>query len=119
MREEGILPDCVIKLEVGDEEIIRRVEGRRIDPATNKVYHVHSYPPPQGLTVVQRPDDTRDAIVKRLDTYHSSLQQVLEMYSCPVHPIEGKDADDVGLQIMMVYQRQRWHKQANNVRSML
>jgi len=46
LEEIGVEPDCVILLEVPDEELIKRVVGRRSDPETGKIYHMTFFPPP-------------------------------------------------------------------------
>eukprot|EP01060_Flectonema_neradi_P018253 TRINITY_DN2504_c5_g1_i1.p1 TRINITY_DN2504_c5_g1~~TRINITY_DN2504_c5_g1_i1.p1 ORF type:complete len:263 (+),score=41.51 TRINITY_DN2504_c5_g1_i1:73-861(+) len=110
MIEEGIIPECVMRLDVPDSEIIRRVEGRRIDPVTKKVYHITNKPPPPGVKVIQRPDDTIEAIKTRLQTYHSNLDSMLACYTCPVILIRGANEHEVHRKILSAYQKLRWSK---------
>ncbi|KAJ9436611.1 Adenylate kinase 5 [Diplonema papillatum] len=117
MRDEGIVPQAVMKLEVSREEVVSRIAGRRVDPATNKVYHATHRPPPPGVKVIQRPDDTAEAIVKRYDTYMQNANEVLKEYSCPIYAIEGGTEDVAAAQILSKYQKLRWTKLLNSKRS--
>ncbi|KAJ9436861.1 Adenylate kinase 5 [Diplonema papillatum] len=119
MRDEGIVPQAVMKLEVSREEVVSRIAGRRVDPATNKVYHATHRPPPPGVKVIQRPDDTAEAIVKRYDTYMQNANEVLKEYSCPIYAIEGGTEDVAAAQILSKYQKLRWTKLLNSKRSKL
>ena len=110
MIKEGIIPECVMRLDVPDKDIINRVQGRRIDPITKKVYHITNKPPPPGVKVVQRPDDTITAIKLRLQTYHSNLDSMLACYTCPVYVIRGNNENQVHSKIISAYQKLRWSK---------
>lgn len=72
--------DAVVLIEVPDELIIERTTGRRSDPKTGKIYHVKYDPPPAGLDVVQRADDTAEACTKRLTKYHSETAPIVPFY---------------------------------------
>eukprot|EP00755_Sulcionema_specki_P008561 Sspe_Gene.41277::Locus_19962_Transcript_1_1_Confidence_1.000_Length_913::g.41277::m.41277/K00939/adk, AK; adenylate kinase len=91
LREEAIIPDCVVMLDVPDSEIIDRIKGRRIDPVTGKVYNIPRKPPPPEIAhrVIQRPDDTVEAIKSRLKDYYANLNGMLKEYSCPVEKVVG------------------------------
>lgn len=83
---EGFAPDLFILLDCPDEVILERVEGRRVDPATNVTYHVKFNPPPEDDQALmdrleQREDDTRDALIPRLEAYHTYLDAILEFYA--------------------------------------
>ncbi|OWZ06937.1 Adenylate kinase [Phytophthora megakarya] len=71
-------PDCVLELEVPDKEVIRRIAGRRVDPATGKTYHIEFNPPPADVVnrVVQRSDDTEEKIITRLAQFHAHADAV-------------------------------------------
>eukprot|EP01063_Lacrimia_lanifica_P017444 TRINITY_DN24536_c0_g1_i1.p2 TRINITY_DN24536_c0_g1~~TRINITY_DN24536_c0_g1_i1.p2 ORF type:complete len:255 (+),score=86.85 TRINITY_DN24536_c0_g1_i1:65-829(+) len=112
MIRDGIVPDCIVKLVVPDDVIINRIGGRRIDPKTTKVYHLVTKPPPPGLKVVQRPDDTPEAILKRLKTYHDTCDAIEAEYPafCPVFPVTGNSADGVNRDALAAIQKHRWGK---------
>lgn len=65
----GVSVTHLIVLGVPDEVVVERVEGRRIDPVSGKVYHTKYNPPPAAGVVaarlIQRADDTRAKIVQR------------------------------------------------------
>jgi len=72
--------DAVVLIEVDDSLIVERVCGRRNDPVTGTIYHVKYDPPPAGLEVVQRKDDTEEAVTQRLTKYHNETEPVLPFY---------------------------------------
>jgi adenylate kinase len=72
--------DRVIVLQVPLEDIVERVTGRRSDPASGQVYHVRYNPPPAGLEVVQRKDDTEEVVRKRYEEYEANTKPVLPHY---------------------------------------
>jgi len=72
--------DAVVVLEVPLEDIIDRVTGRRTDPTSGQVFHVRYNPPPAGLDVVQRKDDTEEVVRKRFEEYEANTKPVLPHY---------------------------------------
>ena len=81
-RDEQI--DCVAALEIEDEELVRRLSGRRTCITCGATYHVEHNPPVTegvctqcGGEVVQRDDDSPDTVRARLDTYHHQTEPVL------------------------------------------
>ncbi|HTR49571.1 MAG TPA: adenylate kinase [Kofleriaceae bacterium] len=72
--------DAVVLIEVPDELIIERTTGRRSDPRTGAIYHIKYNPPPAGLEVVQRKDDTAEACATRLSKYHSETAPIVPFY---------------------------------------
>lgn len=96
LQQMGIIPSVVIVLEVPDEVVASRIEGRRTDPKTGAVYHMKFNPPPPGVAVEQRADDTADAIKVRLGLFHRNTTEVLECYSTIAVHINGdRDKNDV------------------------
>lgn len=92
-----LVPDAVILLDVPDEEVIKRICGRRTDPVTGKVYHIDFNPPPTEeikKRVIQRSDDNENAIKTRLVAYHSALDSVLKAFPGIIHKVNGKQAID-------------------------
>jgi len=87
MIDAGVKIDHVIEIRVDDEEIISRLSGRRVHPASGRVYHVEHNPPKvagkddvTGEDLVQRADDSEDTIRHRLDIYHSQTQPLVGFY---------------------------------------
>lgn len=83
---EGFSPDVFILLECPDEVLIERVEGRRIDPATNATYHLTFNPPPEDDQALMdrlehRDDDTREVVKPRLESYHGYIGAIMEFYA--------------------------------------
>lgn len=87
LEDEGISIDHVIEIAVPDEEIVKRLSGRRQHPASGRVYHVVYNPPKEegkddvtGEELVQRPDDQEETIRKRLTAYHAETAQLVGFY---------------------------------------
>ncbi|MBX7222497.1 MAG: adenylate kinase [Blastocatellia bacterium] len=77
---EDILPlSGVIAMEIEDEVLVERITGRRIaeDGAT---YHIKFAPPPDGVMVTQRPDDTEAVVRERLRVYHNQTAPLVDFY---------------------------------------
>jgi adenylate kinase len=79
--------DLVIEIVVADEEIIKRLSGRRVHPDSGRVYHIDFNPPAQdGLDdvtrepLVQRDDDKEDTVRNRLQVYHQQTAPLVEFY---------------------------------------
>ena len=88
MKEAGVDIDYVVEIDVPDEEIIQRLSGRRVHPASGRTYHVKFNPPKvagkddvTGEDLMQRDDDKEDVIKKRLDVYHDQTEQLIGYYS--------------------------------------
>jgi adenylate kinase len=87
MRREGIDIDFVIEIEVADDEILRRMSGRRVHPGSGRTYHVEFNPPKvegrddaTGEPLVQRPDDREETVQKRIATYHAVTKPLINYY---------------------------------------
>jgi adenylate kinase len=87
LKELNIQIDFVVVIEVPDMEIIKRMSGRRVHPASGRTYHVEFNPPKvagkddiSGEELVQRPDDIEDTVIKRLNIYHDQTQPLVEYY---------------------------------------
>ncbi len=80
LAELGRRVDKVVVIDVPDSEILGRITGRRSDPATGQVYHITYNPPPPGVEVVQRKDDTEEVVAHRLATYKAQTEPVLAYY---------------------------------------
>jgi adenylate kinase len=83
----GIAIDHVVEIVVDDEEIVRRMSGRRVHPASGRVYHV-VFNPPQvegrddetGEPLIQRDDDLEETVRKRLEIYHAQTKPLVGYY---------------------------------------
>lgn len=88
MRENGIDVDFVVEIDVDNAEIVKRLSGRRVHPASGRVYHV-TYNPPQvegkddvtGEDLIQRDDDQEDTILHRLNVYQDQTRPLVDYYS--------------------------------------
>ena len=88
MREHNIDVDYVVEIDVADEEIVRRLSGRRVHPASGRVYHVVYNPPKTadvddetGEPLLQREDDQEATVRKRLDVYHEQTKPLVDYYT--------------------------------------
>ena len=88
MRSSGIDVDVVIELQLTDSEIIKRMSGRRIHPASGRTYHVIFNPPrvenkddETGESLIQRDDDSEETVRKRLEVYHNQTAPLIKYYT--------------------------------------
>ena len=85
--DAGIKIDHVLEIAVDDEEIVKRLSGRRVHEASGRIYHVEYNPPKQaglddltGEPLIQRKDDTEETVRKRLEVYHSQTAPLVDFY---------------------------------------
>jgi len=78
---------AVLLFDVPDEELVRRISGRRVSVKTGRVYHVESDPPKHegrcdvdGSRLVQRDDDKPEVVEKRLAVYHDETEPLVSYY---------------------------------------
>ena len=91
MIDLGTPLDAVVLFEVGDKELVRRISGRRTCSLCNKVFNIHTAPPPSPATdclpgstehqLFQRKDDEEATVAERLRVYARQTQPVLTYYS--------------------------------------
>ncbi len=75
--------DVVVSLDVGKEELVRRLTGRRMDPETGEIYHTEfNMPDDEAIEarLVQRDDDTEETVRERLTVFEENTQPVIEHY---------------------------------------
>jgi len=75
--------DAVVFLDVGEDELLRRLTGRRVDPETGDVYHTEFNMPDDEEIVdrlEQRDDDTEAVAAERLEVYRDNTEPVVEHY---------------------------------------
>lgn len=87
LAKTGNKIDSVVSFKVPDDEVVRRIAGRRIHKASGRSYHVMFNPPKvegkddiTGEPLIQRKDDNEATIGKRLETFHSQTAPVLDFY---------------------------------------
>lgn len=88
MKAAGVKLDYVVEIAVDDEEIVKRMSGRRVHLASGRTYHVMFNPPKvagkddaTGEDLIQRDDDKEDTVRKRLSVYHAQTEPLVEYYS--------------------------------------
>ncbi len=88
MQDVGIEIDYVIEIQLADEEIVKRMSGRRSHLASGRTYHVVFNPPKEadkddltGEPLVQRDDDKEETVKKRLQVYHEQTAPLIAYYS--------------------------------------
>lgn len=88
MKAAGVAIDYVVEIAVPDQEIIQRMSGRRVHPASGRTYHTRFCPPQvagiddlSGEPLIQRDDDHEDTVKKRLDVYHAQTEPLIQYYS--------------------------------------
>ncbi len=105
MIDEKITVDHVLEIAVSDEEIIKRLSGRRVHPGSGRVYHIDHNPPRQaghdnetGEPLVQRDDDREETVRNRLAVYHQQTRPLVDFYNnvedVSYHRLEGVGAVD-------------------------
>jgi adenylate kinase len=79
---------AVLLIDVSDDEVIRRLSGRRVSAKTGRVYHVEFDPPKNegvcdvdGSRLIQRDDDKPETIKNRLAVYHEQTEPLVDFYS--------------------------------------
>ncbi len=88
MKNAGLQIDYVLEIAVPDEEIIQRMSGRRVPPASGRTYHIKFNPPKvadkddlTGEPLILRQDDQPETVKERLHVYHAQTQPLIEYYS--------------------------------------
>jgi len=94
LDELGRAIGAVVYIGVDDDDIVRRMSGRRTDPETGVVYHAEHNPPPAEVAhrVVQREDDREETVRHRLEVYRQSTAPLVDYYreaGVPVHTVDG------------------------------
>lgn len=87
LEEAGVEIDHVLEIDVADEEIVKRLSGRRVHEGSGRVYHVEFNPPQRkgvddvtGEPLVQRADDQEETVRKRLEVYQEQTQPLVAFY---------------------------------------
>lgn len=96
VTDAGIELDAIIEIDVADEEIIKRMSGRRVHQDSGRTYHL-VYNPPRvegkddetGEELIQRPDDKKEIVKDRLDVYHEQTQPLVDYYQAQASKLEN------------------------------
>jgi len=88
VKEAGIDIDAVIEIDVPDEEIVKRMSGRRVHQNSGRTYHL-VYNPPKvegkddetGEDLIQRADDKEEIVLDRLKVYHDQTKPLIDFYT--------------------------------------
>lgn len=87
MIEAGVDIDFVVEIDVDDEEIVKRMSGRRVHPGSGRTYHViYNQPKVEGKDnetgedLIQREDDSEETVRKRLGIYHDQTAPLVGFY---------------------------------------
>ena len=87
LKAAGVKIDAVVEVDVPDEEIIKRMSGRRVHLASGRTYHVAFNPPKvagkddvTGEDLVQRDDDKEETVRARLKVYHDQTEPLVSFY---------------------------------------
>ncbi len=90
-------PVLVANIDVDDEELVKRIAGRRSCPKDGSVYNLHYKPPKQeglcdscGTSLIQRGDDQEETVRKRLEVYNSQTKPLLEHYAGRISNVDGR-----------------------------
>ena len=103
LGELGRAVTAVLLIDVADDEVVRRLGGRRTCAANGHVFHVEFDPPKQegicdvdGSELIVRDDDKPEVIRKRLQTYHEKTEPLVAYYDgrSVLRRIEGEAPPD-------------------------
>lgn len=104
LQKMGVELDNVLEIAVSDEEIIKRMSGRRVHSASGRSYHVMFNPPKiegvndvTGEPLIQRDDDKEETVRKRLDVYHAQTKPLVDFYSTKAASSTVKFASIAGI----------------------
>ncbi len=88
MKDAGVAIDYVVEIDVDDEEIVKRMGGRRVHVASGRTYHIVFNPPKvegkddeTGEDLIQRDDDQEETVRTRLSIYHEQTEPLVKYYS--------------------------------------
>ncbi|MFD8995600.1 adenylate kinase [Streptomyces abikoensis] len=88
LKADGLKLDAVLDLEVPEDEVVKRIAGRRMcRKDSSHIFHVIYNPPAAegvcdvcGGELYQREDDSEDTVRKRLEVYHSETEPIIDYY---------------------------------------
>jgi len=87
MKAAAVRIDYILEIDVPESEIVLRMSGRRVHPASGRTYHVKFNPPQTagrddvtGEPLVQREDDREETVKKRLEIYRTQTRPLVDYY---------------------------------------
>jgi adenylate kinase len=99
----GVKIDNVIEINVADEEIVKRLAGRRVHPQSGRTYHVEYNPHKfkviydnTGEALIQRDEDKEETVRKRLSIYHEQTKPLVAYYSATGKQVKFSSIAGVG-----------------------
>ncbi len=99
MEKLGRSITAVVLIDTDDEEVQRRLGGRRTCAKNGHIFHVEFDPPKNegvcdvcGSRLIVRDDDKPEVIAKRLDTYHSQTEPLVDYYEASATCSSGSTA---------------------------
>lgn len=104
LKHAGIMINYVVEVAVPNQEVIKRLSGRRVHLASGRTYHINYNPPKvdnlddvTNEPLIQRDDDKEETIIKRLEVYAKQTVPLIEYYShdAKVHYIKVDGTLDV------------------------
>ena len=85
--DAGVNLDVVLEIVVPDDEIVRRLVGRRVHQQSGRIYHIDNKPPKTsgkdditGDALMQRDDDQESTVRNRLHVYHTQTKPLVDFY---------------------------------------
>ena len=88
MIDESVEIDVVLEIDVPDDEIVKRLGGRRVHLNSGRIYHVEFNPPKvegkddeTGEDLIQRDDDKEGTVRNRLAVYHEQTEPLVNFYT--------------------------------------
>lgn len=88
LKAQGVDIDYVVEIDVSDEEVIKRMTGRRVHSASGRTYHIVFNPPKlegkdddTGEDLIQREDDKEETVKERLKVYHDQTEPLINYYT--------------------------------------
>ena len=103
LEKAGITFDAVVSIEISEEEILRRMSGRRVCEACGSSYNVEAVPPRVegicdncGGKLIQRKDDTPETVRERLKVYHTETEPLVDFYAARglLKPVRSDDTKE-------------------------
>jgi len=96
LKTQGVDIDYVVEIDVSDEEVIKRMTGRRVHPASGRTHHIIFNPPKvegkddeTGEDLIQREDDREETVKERLNVYHDQTEPLINYYTSWSNSGEG------------------------------
>jgi len=103
LEKMGVTIDNVIEIVVADEEIVKRMAGRRVHTQSGRTYHTLFNPPKvegiddvTGEPLILRDDDKEETVRKRLSVYHEQTKPLVGYYSAAGQAVKFASIEGVG-----------------------